>query len=181
MHPRTRELLDYLDQQHAALRAAFGAVPVEARERRPAAHRWSAAQVVEHVAIVEQRVAGLLASRIAEGRSARIGPDTSTEPILPTIDLARVVDRTTRVSAPETARPRGMRADEAWNALERAGALLRGAITDGDGLALGIVAAPHPLFGPLSLYEWVAITGAHEARHAAQIREIAAQLAAGGS
>ena len=31
---------------------------------------------------------------------------------------------------------------------------------------------PHPLFGPLSAYHWFAFIAAHEARHAAQIREI---------
>ena len=51
------------------------------------------------------------------------------------------------------------------------------AIARGDGLALSQVEHPHPIFGPLNLYQWVAFVGAHEARHAAQIREVGAQLA----
>jgi hypothetical protein len=42
-----------------------------------------------------------------------------------------------------------------------------------DRLALGTLSMPHPLFGPLSAYHWLAFVGGHEARHAAQIREIA--------
>jgi hypothetical protein len=40
------------------------------------------------------------------------------------------------------------------------------------------VSWPHPRFGPLTGYQWIAFSGAHEARHAAQIREIAEQLRA---
>ncbi len=177
MHPRTRELLGYLDEQRAALRAAYDALPVGARGVSPEPNRWSAVQIVEHVAIVEQGIAGLLVVRIADARAARIGGDPDTTAILPSINLvARVLDRSTHIEAPKTASPRGASAVEAWAALERSGELLRGAIRDGDGLALAVVAAPHPVFGPLSLYEWIAFAGAHEARHAAQIREMAGQL-----
>jgi len=41
-----------------------------------------------------------------------------------------------------------------------------------DGLALGQVTMPHPLLGEMTAYEWLATLGTHEARHAAQIREI---------
>jgi len=50
MHPRTEELLDYLDAQRLVLRAAFDAVPLDARDRPLAAGQWSAAGVVEHLA-----------------------------------------------------------------------------------------------------------------------------------
>jgi hypothetical protein len=55
---------------------------------------------------------------------------------------------------------------------------LRRAILTGDGLALGTLTHPHPIFGPLTLYQWIATTAGHEGRHTAQIREIAAMLSA---
>jgi hypothetical protein len=106
MHPRTRELLDYLDQQRAGLRAAYSTLT----------------------------------------------------------DLADLIQ------------PTGLRADAAWAAIERAGTALREAVTAADGLALGGVSWPHPRFGPLTAYHWIALCGAHEARHAAQICEIADTL-----
>jgi hypothetical protein len=45
-----------------------------------------------------------------------------------------------------------------------------------DGLALGQISFPHPLIGPLDLYQWVLFVGQHEARHAAQIEEIAGTI-----
>jgi hypothetical protein len=41
-----------------------------------------------------------------------------------------------------------------------------------------MVSMPHSVFGPSSAYHWFAFVGAHEARHAAQIREIAGALLA---
>lgn len=171
MHPRIRELLDHLDRERAVLRAAFEAVSSELRDRAPAPGRWSPAGIVEHLAIVEQRVAGALAEKIAAARAEGVGPDTAEGPILPTVDLTRIRSRTSRVNAPEIAHPKGLSADAAWAALERAGEAVRATLRSGDGLALGSIEHSHPVFGSISLYHWFAILGGHEARHAAQIRE----------
>ena len=53
---------------------------------------------------------------------------------------------------------------------------LLSALTAADGLALDEITQPHPLFGTLNLYQWVLFVGQHEARHTAQIREIAGRL-----
>lgn len=171
MHPRTRELLDYLDQQRVTLRAAFDAVPADARGREPAPGAWSPNAIVEHLGIVGRRVAKLLSTKIAEGRAAGLGPETSSEPVLPTVDTAYVLDRSMRRMAPPMVQPGGVDSDAAWAALEQATVALRASMMEGDGLALGTLSHPHPLLGPISLYHWIAFVGAHEARHAAQIRE----------
>ena len=172
-HPRTREILEYLDEQRAVLRAAFDAVPAGERERTPAAGRWSVAGNIEHLAIVETRVSGRLSALIAEAKAAGlIGPEPSSEPVLPGIGAGRAADRNTRLAAPEAIHPTGLSADAAWDALEEAGKRVREVLNAGDGLALGTLSMPHPLFGPLSTYHWLAFVGGHEARHAAQIREI---------
>lgn len=178
MHPRTRELLDYLDQQRALLRAAFDAVPPSLRDRAPAPGQWSTAACVEHLSIVGQLVAMRLARHVAEGRAAGLGPETNTDPILPQVNVSMVLDRGTKLNAPDPIQPTGLSADTAWAAIERAGSALRDAVTAADGLALGSVSWPHPRFGPLTAYQWIAFNGAHEARHAAQIREIAETFAA---
>jgi hypothetical protein len=177
MHTRIRELLEYLDAQRVMLRDAFDAVPASRRDAAPAPGCWSTAGIVEHLAIVEGRLAGFLKARIEKARADGLAAETSTDPILPTIDVSRVLNRSTRVNAPEAVVPAGMPADAAWAALERSGVSLRDVFRSGDGLALGSITFPHPLFGPLTVYEWIAVAAAHEARHAAQIREMAASAA----
>jgi hypothetical protein len=174
MHPRIRELKDYLDAQRTVLRDAFEAVPPQLRDQPPAPGRWSAAGVVEHLAILERRIAGLIAAKIAAAKAEGLAADDSTEPILPTVDTAKVLDRSVRVETPTAGVPTGLGADAAWAALEEARAALRAALYAGDGFALGTITHPHPIFGPLSVYQWFAFIGAHEARHAAQIREATA-------
>jgi hypothetical protein len=177
MHPRTRELLDYLDRQRADLRAAFDAVPPALRDRAPVPGRWSTAACIEHLAIVGQLVAHRLTTNVASARAAGLGRETSTDPILPQVNVSRVLNRNTKVNAPDPIQPTGLSADAAWTAIEKSGAALSDAVAAADGLALDGVSWPHPLFGPLTAYQWIAFHGAHEARHAAQIREIAETLA----
>ena len=170
MHAITCELIAYLDAQRSVLKSAFESVPPGMRDRLPAPERWSAANIVEHLAIVEARISRLLSDRIEETRP-ELSAATSNEAILPRIDYKRMYDRSTRVKAPETAIPTGLDAASAWTALESAGSMMRAMLIANDGLALSPVTHPHPRFGLLSVYEWIAFLGAHEVRHAEQIRE----------
>jgi hypothetical protein len=174
------ELLNYLDAQRAVLRAAFDAVPPVSRDKAPAPGRWSANAIIEHLAIVDGGIARLIAKRAAEMRAAGGPFETSVEPVLPTLGLERVLDRSTLATAPERVLPTGVDETAAWEALERATAAIREAIAQADGLALATITHPHPRLGPQSLYYWIAFVGAHEARHAAQIRESVARLNNGG-
>ena len=173
MHARTRELLTHYDSQRAILKSAFDSVPPVRRNEPPEPGRWSAANVVEHLAIVENRMAGILSSRIRDERETGLGAETSSEPMLPGLNMSRITDRAMRVQAPDFAIPTGLEAAAAWTQLEVATAALRAMILSGDGLALNSVIHPHSRLGPMSVYQWIAFLAAHEARHAAQIREIA--------
>ena len=177
MHPRIRELLDHLETQHRALRAAVDAVPVELRERRPSLDAWSVAEVIEHVAIIERRLAQRLDALVAEARARGVGPETDTSAVVDPAAHRMLLDRSHRVTAPTGAHPSGtVDAERAWAELEAAHATLRASVLAGDGLALGTVTAAHPRFGELDWYRWVAFAGGHEARHAAQIRDVATTL-----
>jgi hypothetical protein len=173
-HPRTRELLQYLDEQRQVLRAAFEEVPIAVRERQREPGRWSAVGVIEHLAIVESRIATRIEQALADAVKQGLGRDPDASPILPTLPVGRVVERTTRVSAPDPVHPTGIGGDAAWRDLEQAGTRIREILSTADGLDLSSVVAPHALFGPMSLYAWFAFVAAHEGRHAHQIHEIAA-------
>jgi hypothetical protein len=177
MHPRSEEVLNYLDQTGTELRAAVDSIPSPARNTKPAADQWSVAQILDHLAITNSRVAALVSKSIAEAKANGLGPDTATGRVLGTIPTERILDRTTKVQAPEMIRPRSeVDAETAWADLEQAREKLRAAFLTGDGLALDQVIQPHPVLGPINMYQWVLFNGSHEARHTLQIREIAAEL-----
>lgn len=174
MHPCINEVLSYLDVERRALEEAVSAVPPALRERRPTADRWSVSEILEHLALVETRITALLAGRIDAARAAGLGPAREIDPVLPTLDLETILDRSRPLVASEAAQPTGSQdSDAALAELARARGVLREIVLSADGLALEEVIVPHPRFGPLNVYQWLLFVGGHEARHTAQIREAA--------
>ena len=177
MHPRSEEVLNYLDAQRSELRAAIDSVPAEARNKQPGDNQWSVAQVLDHLTIVDKRVAAGVGKWIADARATGLGQETETTSVAATIPNEKIVDRSRKVQAPEEIRPRtDVDAETAWSELEQARAKLRAAFLTGDGLALEQVVQPHPVLGPINIYQWMLFCASHEARHTLQIREIAQQL-----
>jgi hypothetical protein len=169
---RIAELLHQLDEQHEILLRAVQSVPLHRRGVRPAPDRWSVAEILEHIAIVETRLERLFASKIAEARAAGIGAEEASLPDLDPWDRARVLDRSRRVTAPEAVRPTGtLDAEAALAAVERSHDSFRRAVEACEGVPLGRIVYPHPVFGPMNLYAWAEFVAGHEARHAAQILE----------
>jgi uncharacterized damage-inducible protein DinB len=177
MHPRTQELLQHLDDSRLVLREAVDNVPASLREKRPAVDRWSVAEVLEHLSVVEAAVTRRVATLLSAARDQGLGQESDTSSVLATFNLTRVLDRSRAVTTSEAGRPKqGLSATAAWAALDDTRAAFRQAVVEADGLALGTIVAPHPALGPMNLYHWIAFVGGHELRHAAQIREIESQL-----
>lgn len=169
MHPRTTELLQYIDEQAATLRAAFESVPAARRAVRSTPARWSPAEIVHHVVIVEGAVTGLLRGLIEQARA--VGPDRDESSILAILNPRRFALRERRIVTNARSEPHDTNAANVWTDFERTRHAFRDVIASGDGLALNDVSAPHPALGALTGYGWIAFAGAHAARHADQIRE----------
>lgn len=173
-HPRLQDLFAYLKIRRNALREAVDAVPEAQRGQPPEPGRWSVADVLEHLALVEGRFTTTLANRLAEARAQGLAEERETSPIVGTFDQAAVLDRTSRREAPEVVRPQGLDWKSAWTRLDDTRRSFLDVYLSADGLALGDVAYVHPRLGSLNLYQWGVWMGAHESRHVEQIREIAA-------
>ncbi len=177
MHPRIEEALTYLDSERVDLRDAIAVVPPNLRDQSPAPDRWSVAQVLQHLALIENRVGALISKRISGARAEGLGPEIESSPILNERHAAKIADRSFKVSAPpEIAPPSDIDAETAWAALEQSRETLRAAVISGDGLALSEIIHPHPVLGEINLYQWILFVGSHEVRHIGQVREIAEQL-----
>ena len=177
MHPRTEELLSHLEANRATLHAAVDAVPSSLRETRPAADRWSVAEVLEHLGRVEEQLTRLLSAKLSEARlTGVLGPEPESGPVIDSSwDL--LLDRRRRITAGDRVLPKGeMDAATALATLDTTRARLRDLVVAHDGLSLGAVSHPHPAFGMMDGYQWFTFIGTHEARHAAQIREIGETL-----
>lgn len=177
MHPRIEEVINYLDTERNALREAVERVPPELRDKQPGADRWSVAQVLQHLGIIEKRIGLGMSKWVTDARSGGLGSETETSSVMNSLPLELITDRSQRRNAPEEVRPRGdTDARSAWAALQQSRETLRAAFLAGDGLALSQVIQPHPVLGPINLYQWMLFVGSHEMRHTAQVIEIAEQL-----
>jgi hypothetical protein len=165
------EIEELLARERAGFMAQFGRVAEARRAVRPAAGGWSAAEVVEHVARVEAGVAKMLQkgatmplTTTAEAAAAQITPRK----------IAIVRDRSAKVEAPARTHPEGdVTGATAITALLRSREAMLAAFHETDARVLDGITFPHPFVGPLTLRAWVELIAHHDARHAAQIAEIA--------
>ena len=182
MHPHALDVFSRLDTARAALRAAVDQVPPALRQQRPGPDRWSAAEVVEHISIVERMFGGRVTEAIVTAHTTGLAAEAGDRLPLPDAIEMRMADRVNKRTAVEAAQPTGtLDAAAAWQALESGHDRLRQAVAGAEGLALSEVMLTHPFFGEMSVYQFVELMAAHEMRHAEQIAEIANALRAGAS
>lgn len=126
--------------------------------------RWSIAECVDHLAVVEERV--LKALKTVDAPAASIA---MTDAEL----LERLRDRGQPIAAPQRAYPTARSADPAATLAAfhqvRSHTIAFVTATNAD---LRAHAMPHPVFGPLDGYQWVITMAAHVRRHVQQIEEI---------
>ncbi|HEX8283699.1 MAG TPA: DinB family protein [Pyrinomonadaceae bacterium] len=174
------EIYEHIDATRGRLLRAVEGLSDEEQRFRPAPDRWSAAQLCEHLSIVEGNVAGLvgkLLGKAEESGEARAA-DAPFAPV--SIEEFVAITRDVKIKAPERLNPSDSPPlAEALAALAASRAALhslRPRIERADGHALRF---PHPAWGPLNLYQWLLFVGAHESRHLAQIEALKEATGAG--
>jgi len=176
MHCRLAELVDYAQLQRTELLNAVALVPETLRARRVECSGWSVAEVLEHLHRVESGIVRLVSRGVERARASGAEVERDDTSVLGALDAFALTQGTT-ASAPGPVMPRGeLTAAQALLALDGSRKSLVAAIRTGNGLALGAITYPHPLLGTLNLYQWILFVGQHEARHADQVRRIAAEL-----
>jgi DinB superfamily len=166
------EIFDDIDATRARLFRSVEGLSAAEQVFRPAPEKWSAAEVMEHLALVERRVARLIASLLEKAEAA--GPArVSDEPFAP-VSIAEFVEQTRaqKLEAPDSARPAGAPLDASLSALRDSRSALRALRPRVERADCASARFPHPVWGPLNLYQWLLFLGAHDARHLAQIEAL---------
>lgn len=139
---------------------------------KPAPNRWSVAENLEHVILVERRGCGFVESALKQT------PDPARRggyPGAPEGLIAMLRDRSHPRSGPEQIQPTGR-----WPHDQLVGIFLEArrhtlAVLESS-VASDLHAhfSPHPLFGELDCLQWMLVLGAHCDRHRAQSEEVMA-------
>ncbi len=178
MHPPLQEIADRLARSRAAVLATWESIPGDRRERRPAPGRWTPAEVLEHLRLVETGSAALLAKRLQRAREAGLGPETDHRSRLDSFDVPALVNLQP-FDAPEAMLPTpDVRAADAETGLRASREALDRVMADASGLALGEVRARHLRFGEIDFYQWLLFIAGHEERHLRQLTALRDDLAA---
>ncbi|MFD0049035.1 DinB family protein [Actinomycetes bacterium NPDC127524] len=129
---------------------------------------WSIMQILEHLYLMERSITKSFAVSLAGNEKKEV----SLKPIEMT------TDRSTRVDAPPFVIPEDsdISLDEMKKKLEQSRMdfiKVTGTASEDD---LNLKSFRHPLFGDLSLKQWVPFVGLHEKRHLQQIEETKARI-----
>ena len=172
MEERERTLaLEQLAASREKLLGLVEGLSVEQWAFQPAEGSWSINECLEHVTRVEQRILGIITTKVAGGAPEPAKPEVRAKD-----EVVRkvVLDRSTKRQAPEPARPTGTWTDS--QLLEEFAGTRRRTIdfastTDSD---LRGYFSPHMALGELDCYQWLLLLGVHGMRHAEQIEEVKA-------
>jgi hypothetical protein len=164
------QALRYLSESRSGVMDAVKGLSEAQWKFKPAPDRWSVAEIVEHLALIEDVVTQNILGNIVKAPAP--AADRDPKQVDATI-VAKVLDRTTKYQAPSFGTPTGR-----WAPAEALEHFL-GARTQTVALLkstpdLRQHAIEHPVLGQLDGYEWVLAVAAHSARHTKQILEVKA-------
>jgi uncharacterized damage-inducible protein DinB len=130
--------------------------------------RWSIIQVLEHLYLIETAVTKRITSELKNEGSELAGDKP--------IHLA--LDRSAKIQAPSYAKPSNefQTLNEIKQKLQNSRAKLVKVCNEADPFMLDRNSFLHPVFGLMSLKQWIPFVGLHEKRHLAQIEELKRNL-----
>ena len=128
---------------------------------------WSIMQVLQHLYLLERVVVKAIHDALA----------SKSEPASEKL-IHLSVDRTRKVKAPAYLMPSEdfITLEEMKEKLTESRQALTELVSNVNEEELAQKSYPHPVFGPLSLSQWISFIGYHEKRHLAQIEEIKAMF-----
>lgn len=162
---------EQLEEVRSFLINEIQALNAESLNHKPDENAWSIAQVCEHVALVEKATIKAIAWGL---KNAEVGPVERK-------NVQSALDRTEKIQAPDVVMPKS-ETRELDQVLEFISStrteLLDYLETIEDPDVLTKKSVKHPVFGRLSLAQWIELLPYHEQRHIEQIKEIKAGMKA---
>ena len=144
---------------------------------------WCPEELVEHLAIVEGSVTGVVEDLLAKSEEFDQAPGADGK-IDPPVKFTSAVRKRElfKVEAPERLRPgSGVPAGQSLEKLEQSRAYIKSLRPRMAAVDLSAAKFPHPVMGELNLYQWLIFISEHEARHLAQIENILKSESGSGS
>jgi hypothetical protein len=168
------EIFSAIDTTRTHLFERVATLSAEQENARADAEGWTVREIIEHLSLVEKQIVRLATLMLMKAETA--GEKASPDGRIGPISLDRIAERAGRekYQAPETARPTGAPVTDSLSVMRASREALHGLRPRLEATNLSTVSYPHPVFGPLNLYEWFVMIGVHEERHLRQMDAILA-------
>lgn len=142
---------------------------------KPDPERWSIREVVEHVAIVSEGMSKICAKLLSKATER---PADGSLQISPEFFAKLESIREEKMKAPDMVLPiHSLSVAASLERLDSGEALFTELRPKFETVDCSETRFPHPLLGNMSAQEWLVLSGAHEARHLNQIRNLISELA----
>lgn len=169
-----RSIADIYDANasiHEKFSYVVTALTDEQANATPEDEKWSVAQIVEHVSMVEGSVCRICAKLLSSAEAAG-QPNGGWTDMSGFMEKAESIGGV-KLEAPEIVQPKAGRSiAESLDVMAENGRVLetlREKFENFDGDSHKF---PHPYFGDLSAKEWLALAGGHKIRHLRQIKRV---------
>ena len=170
--------MQYAGNARDELESFVRTVPGSLHATRVHADRWTIAEHIEHLALIEDSI-GRLISSMAKQLRAENALETEQSSMLGSLDQFRLPQAPTKLVAPVPYRPTGsLSSIEALEKLRDIRTRMLEGVNKANGLDLSQTKFPHPFFGPLDGYQWLLLVAQHELRHLHQMKEDVQRLTA---
>lgn len=160
------------DKVRAKLIARAAIFTEDEKKARDAEHRWSVAEIIEHLGIIEWRISRMIEKILPQAESQGVKSDGTFNPPISILEQTQAVgDR--KLEAPAIVCPEGAQTvEESLVKLQASRQKLNDLRSRIEAADLSQIMIPHPAFGNLNPYQWLILIGLHERRHLAQIKSI---------
>jgi hypothetical protein len=168
------QIFEVIDETRARLYRHVEGLSDEEATARPRPDAWSAVEIVEHLSIIEDRLVKMMSMMLMKAESASAGGKDAPVEMEP-FSLDEYIERARaeKYDAPEAVRPSGtVTLSDSLEKLKRSREVLHGLRPRIEATDLSAFTYPHPAFGPLNFYRWLAFIGIHEERHLRQAESL---------
>ncbi|MEJ7617453.1 MAG: DinB family protein [Pyrinomonadaceae bacterium] len=171
-HHSVAEIYAFMDEARRRLEQRVVNLTPTQQRFKTSADAWCIGEVTEHLALIEERLSRTIAAAVKRASVAEGYHRASFAPV----SLDRFAEQAARkLEAPEMVRPGGLASiSDSLAKMRDSRATLAGLRPQVEVRDFSAVIFPHPLFGPLNIYEWLVTIGLHEERHLKQIENIIA-------
>jgi hypothetical protein len=169
------EIYAGLDKSRAKLIYSVAELDEASANLKPAPEKWSTANIVAHLAKTEENLTVLVGKLLAKAEAENAPAKPAIEPPVSFAEMSEKV-RGARLEAPDAIRPAGTETlADSLVRLEKSRATIKELRPRLEAVDLSNARFPHPYFGAMNLYYWLAFIGLHELHHLRQISEILAK------